>query len=96
MITFVQKDSESQGKFMLYEDDIFAGEITYSHAGESMLIIAHTAVEKAFAGKGYGKTLVMKVVDFARQNKFKILPLCPFSKKVFDTDNSISDVLFEQ
>lgn len=36
----------------------------------------------------------MKAVNFARDNNVKILPLCPFAKKVFDSDNSLKDVMF--
>jgi predicted GNAT family acetyltransferase len=34
----------------------------------------------------------MKAVEYARNNDVKILPLCPFAKRVFDTDDGIQDV----
>ncbi len=35
----------------------------------------------------------MEVVKFARENKIKIIPLCPFAKSVFDRLEEIKDVL---
>ncbi|WP_246131531.1 GNAT family N-acetyltransferase [Aquimarina intermedia] len=55
--------------------------MTYTWAGKSKFIINHTGVEEQFSGKGFGKKLVMKSVEFARNNDLKILPLCPFAKK---------------
>jgi predicted GNAT family acetyltransferase len=35
----------------------------------------------------------MEVVNYARENKIKIIPLCPFAKSVFDKVEEIRDVL---
>tara|TARA_R110002073_G_scaffold279026_1_gene443014 strand:+ start:277642 stop:277755 length:114 start_codon:yes stop_codon:yes gene_type:complete len=37
---------------------------------------------------------VLKAVEFAREKGLKILPLCPFAKKVFNTTDELNDVLF--
>lgn len=94
MIKIKQVDDESRGKFIIYEDNKIAGEMTYSWAGDDKFIIDHTGVKEAFGGKGYGKQLVMRAVEFAREQKVKILPLCPFAKKVFDRNEDIQDVRF--
>lgn len=89
-----QEDNGLKGKFIIYDTDIVAGEMTYTWAGASRFIIDHTAVNETFAGKGYGKKLVLASVDFAREKGAKILPLCPFAKKVFERIESIQDVRF--
>lgn len=94
MVAIQQENNIKKGRFVIYDNDEFAGEMTYTWAGADKLIIDHTGVEDKFGGKGYGKLLVMKAVEFARANDIKILPLCPFAKKVFDTDTTISDVRF--
>ncbi|TYP71596.1 putative GNAT family acetyltransferase [Aquimarina intermedia] len=76
-----REDNGKKGRFIIYENDKFAGEMTYTWAGKSKFIINHTGVEEQFSGKGFGKKLVMKSVEFARNNDLKILPLCPFAKK---------------
>lgn len=92
MITFQQEDNGAQGRIVLYEDDTFAGEITYVYQGEEHLAVEHTRVGEAFAGKGYGRKLLVKMVEFARQEHKKIVPVCSFVKKVFDRDTTLSDV----
>ena len=44
-------------------------------------------------GKGFGKKMVTKAVEYARENHIKIIPLCPFAKSVFDKTPNFKDVL---
>jgi predicted GNAT family acetyltransferase len=89
-----REDNTKKGRFVIYENDIFAGEMTYTWAGKTKFIIDHTDVGEAFGGKGYGKQLVLKAVEYAREQGLKILPLCPYAKRVFDRNEDIRDVLF--
>ncbi|MEN2399868.1 GNAT family N-acetyltransferase [Flavobacterium sp. MC2016-06] len=83
-----------RGYFEAVEDGKEAGKMTYTWAGDDKFIIDHTEVSEDFAGKGVGKKLLMAVVDYARNNNLKIIPLCPFAKSVFDKTEEIRDVLF--
>lgn len=94
MTIIKREDNGKKGRFVIYENEEEAGEMTYTWAGENKFIIDHTGVQERFGGKGYGKQLVMKSVEFAREKEIKILPLCPYAKKVFDSDNSLNDVRF--
>lgn len=89
-----QEDDGKKGRFVLYENDKKAGEMTYSRMSDSQFIIDHTEVGEEFGGKGYGKALVMKAVEYARANNQKILPLCPYAKHVFDRNKDLEDVRF--
>lgn len=68
-------------------------EMTYSMAGENLLIIDHTEVSDVLRGKGAGKLLVETAVQFAHNKSLKILPLCPFAKSVFEKITLYHDVL---
>ncbi|TRZ41871.1 GNAT family N-acetyltransferase [Robertkochia solimangrovi] len=94
MTRIEQEDNGRKGKFVIYVDDEHAGEMTYTRAGSSKFIIDHTEIDEKFSGNGYGNDLVMKGVEYARENDQKILPLCPFAKKVFDTTPEIADVRY--
>lgn len=85
-------DNENKGAFVAIEDGVQIGEMTYSKAGSDKIIIDHTEVDESQKGKGIGRILLSKVVDYARENKIKILPLCPFAKAIFDKDVDIRDV----
>jgi len=81
MIEIKQEDNGKKGRFVIYEDDKYAGEMTYVWTGDAAIIIDHTGVEEGFSGKGYAKQLVNKGIDFARNKGIKILPLCPYAKR---------------
>lgn len=92
MVRIEHEENLPKGRFVIYENKEFAGEMTYSWAGDEFFIIDHTLVEEKFGGKGYGKQLVMNAVDFARDKNVRILPLCTYAKRVFDTEDEIADV----
>ncbi|MBJ8441442.1 GNAT family N-acetyltransferase [Acinetobacter junii] len=88
-----QSDDTKHGTFEIFDADVKAGEMAYTWAGDSMLIIDHTDVEDQFRGQGIGRRLLDALVAFAREREIKVIPLCPFSKSVFDKDQTIHDVL---
>jgi predicted GNAT family acetyltransferase len=67
--------------------------MSYTFAGETRMILDHTEVSDEYRGQNIGKRILMEVVEYARQNKIKIIPLCPFAKSVFDKMEEIRDVL---
>ncbi|MGN0002402.1 MAG: GNAT family N-acetyltransferase [Sphingobacterium composti] len=87
------EELDNKGAFIASEDGVKIGEMTYSKAGADKIIIDHTEVNENQKGKGIGKILLSKAVDYARENNIKIIPLCPFAKSVFDKDVDIRDVL---
>lgn len=94
MTEIKHSNNEKNGSFEILFDGRHAGEMTYTWAGKDKFIIDHTEIEEMYNGKGLGKDLVMAAVEFARKNNFKIMPLCPFAKKVFDSNDSLNDVRF--
>lgn len=91
----IQHENNSKnGVFFVEDAGQRLAEMTYVWSGENKFIIDHTQVSELLKGKGIGKQLVMAAVAFARQNGYKIMPLCPFAKRVFDTTPDINDVLF--
>jgi uncharacterized protein len=79
-----QKQEGSKGSFYVEENGTALAEMTYSMAGDALMIIDHTEVSDALRGKNVGYQLVHTAVEYARTNHLKILPLCPFAKSVFD------------
>ncbi len=86
-------DDKKNGKFFISEVSKVLAEMTYVWAGEDKIIIDHTDVQPELNGKGAGKQLLFKAVEFARNNSIKIIPLCPFAKSMFDKLEEIRDVL---
>ncbi|MNK30367.1 Acetyltransferase (GNAT) family protein [compost metagenome] len=93
MLEVKQINRETKGEFIATFDGTKAGVMTYSWAGADKIIIDHTEVEPAYNGKGVGKEMVYKAVEFARENNLKIIPLCPFATATFKKNEEIRDVL---
>ena len=93
MTQVIQTNDEKHGQFEALYSEKHAGLMTYTWAGADRIIIDHTEVEPAYNGKGVGKEMVYKAVEFARQNNVKIIPLCPFASATFKKNEDIQDVL---
>jgi predicted GNAT family acetyltransferase len=89
----LQNDDGKKGFFYAEENGKQLAEMTYVWAGSDRIIIEHTEVDEVLKGKGVGKQLVEKAVEFARMKGIKIIPLCPFAKSVFDKVKELRDVL---
>lgn len=86
------EQNDSKGAFFVVENGKRLAEMTYSKAGTDLIIIDHTEVSDELRGKSVGAKLVHAAVEYARANKIKILPLCPFAKSVFDKKPEYADV----
>jgi len=93
MVEIKQIDQGAKGYFVATDAENEAGRMSYTYAGNSKIIIDHTEVNNAYRGQNIGKRILMEVVNYARENKIKIIPLCPFAKSVFDKMEEIRDVL---
>lgn len=88
-------ESDTKGSFFIVENGLRIGEMTYVHAGPGKIIIDHTEVHSSQEGKGIGKKLLAATVEYARTNKLKIVPLCPYAKRVMEkTPAEYVDVMF--
>ena len=85
--------NDKNGYFHIDIDSKTEAKMTFIFAGSDKIIIDHTEVNEGHNGKGFGKMMVEKAVAFAREKNIKIIPLCPFAKKVFDKNPEYSDVL---
>lgn len=89
----LQNDDGNKGVFYVMQERKTLAEMTYVWAGTDRIIIDHTDVDISLKGRGIGKQMVTKAVEFARVKDIKIVPLCPFTRSVFDKVKEFSDVL---
>lgn len=93
MIEIKQIESGTKGFFGAFDGEIEAGRMSYTFVGSSKMIIDHTEVSELYKGQNIGKRILMELVKYARENKIKVIPLCPFAKSVFNKVEEIRDVL---
>ncbi|WP_084399919.1 GNAT family N-acetyltransferase [Henriciella aquimarina] len=87
-----REDGPSGGRYVVTVDGHEA-EMTYSKAGDRIIIIDHTGVPKELGGRGVGQALVQRGVEDARKENKKIVPLCPFAKAQIEKHEEWQDVL---
>ncbi|MEM6643779.1 MAG: GNAT family N-acetyltransferase [Bacteroidota bacterium] len=89
-----KEQQDTKGRLVAFDGNREMGEMTYSLANEGeLLIVDHTGVEKEYEGKGVGKSLFFKLVEMVRDEKKKIMPLCPFVRSMFERNKDQWDVL---
>lgn len=69
-----------------------AGEVTWSNAGDAIMIIDHTFVDPKYRGNQLAQQLVKHAADKARAEGKKVIPLCPFAKKEFQEKAEYADI----
>jgi uncharacterized protein len=90
---FQHKDNGTNGIFYGEINGQKAAELTYVWRGNDHIIIDHTEVSDALKGKGVGKELVAKAVEFAREKGIKIVPACSFARREFERVSAYRDVM---
>ena len=91
--TFKQSEDNSRGLIEMYFGEECVARMTYSRMDPSNVIIDHTAVDPKLKGTGSGKKIVEYMVEWARSNNQKVLPLCPFTKAVLAKNQSWQDII---
>jgi len=84
--------SETRGQFEANDNGKKAGFMTYSRH-DDRIVLEHTEVDPEYQGRGVGKKLVERSVEFARENNLKIVPECTYAKKVLEKSSEYDDVL---
>ncbi|AKG36336.1 GNAT family N-acetyltransferase [Paenibacillus durus] len=87
-------DHETANKrFLIRDNGAIAAEMTYVPSSPELYIVDHTLVDNAYRGQGLGDKLFIAMVEYARENGIKIIPLCPFAKGRFEHYSEYVDVL---
>jgi len=78
-VTITREDNPTKGRYVAKVAGIDGeGELTYSRVNAHLIIADHTFVPDAFRGMGVARALAQRLVDDARAQGVKIIPLCPY------------------
>lgn len=78
------KNNPENGFFLAEEDGKRMGYLSYEWTDGPVFAIMHTVVDDGFQGRGVARALLTAAVDYARQNGFRIYPVCPYVEKRFE------------
>ncbi|MGE7766705.1 GNAT family N-acetyltransferase [Peribacillus sp. NPDC096540] len=84
---------KGEGSFFVEESGEKLAEITFYKSGDNEITVDHTVVSDKLRGQKVGNSLVEKVIEFAREEKLKIVPVCTFVQKQFAKNVDYEDVL---
>ena len=88
------KFGKNKDRFYMGEsEDKALAEVTFKPHKGNVIVLDHTYVNRALRGQGMGKILVDRVVAYARENKLKIIPTCPFARDIMEASTEYKDVL---
>lgn len=87
------KHRKNGGAFVYMANGLQLGEMVYTMAGDTKMIIEHTEVDESRRGRDIGKQLLERLIEFARERHIKVIPLCPFASAMFRRNKAWQDVL---
>ena len=70
-------NEKGRGAFYIMDGEEEIGEMDISISGND-LTVYHTEVAPQAEGKGLAKEMLKEMVAYARKNKMKVTPLCPY------------------
>lgn len=79
--------------FIAIEDGQQMGRTEYYLSPEGSVVITHVGIGPEFRGSGNGDRFVAGIVDYCRENSLKVVPMCSFSRSVFERHPELRDVL---
>ncbi|MBQ0138181.1 MAG: N-acetyltransferase [Kurthia sp.] len=88
---FNLKQDGNQGAYVAVKNDKTIAEITWAQLGDIM-VVDHTFVDDSLRGQGIAKQLVDKVAAYARQENFKIEPVCSYVVAQFERSTAYDDI----
>ena len=75
----LKMNDKRHGRYVARIDGVEGeGEITITRRGPHLISADHTGVPESMAGMGVAGKLLAFMLDDARANDFKIIPLCPY------------------
>lgn len=86
------KEGPDRGKFFIERDGERLAALVYYKDGDT-ITIEHTEVDKAFRGQNLGYELVHRTAEYAREKGWKVSPVCPFAKAMFQKHPEWQDLL---
>lgn len=85
-------NNEAENRFETYIDNLLA-EVVYIKTDKGQLIITGTHVPKELEGKGIAGALTKFALEYARENKLTVNPICSYTVAYFKKHTEYNDLL---
>lgn len=91
--TVRREEGPTRGRYVIDLAPGAEAEMTYRKEGDGPMVITHTGVPPEFEGRGIAARLVNKAIADARDEGFKITPVCSYVVAQFKRHPEWSDLL---
>lgn len=86
-----------KSKFYIGESETdFIAHITFKNGGNNVIIIDHTLVDPSLRGQGVAAKLLDKVVEMAREEDLKVVPVCSYAVARLTRTDEYKDILLKR
>jgi predicted GNAT family acetyltransferase len=78
-LVITREETGSKGRYVGRIESVAEdAELAWSRVNPSLIIADHTFVPEAMRGQGVALKLASRLIEDARKEGFKIIPLCPY------------------
>lgn len=89
----IQQNSE-QNRFEAIFEGRVIGLVDYEYSpSRNSLIIPHTEVSEEFGGQGIAAALNKEVLEFARKNGYRVIPVCSYTRTYVERHPQYQDLI---
>ena len=88
-----REEGPTRGRYVIDLAPGAEAEMTYRKEGDGPMVITHTGVPPEFEGRGIAARLVNKAIADARDEGFKITPVCSYVVAQFKRHPEWADLL---
>ncbi len=74
------ENNESGGRFFIEN----AAQLSYRWDGVKTMVVDHTTVDRELRGQGIAERLYRRMVDYARENQLRVVPVCSYIANMFE------------
>lgn len=73
-----REDGPTRGRYVIHLAPGYDAEMTFRKQADGTIIIDHTGVPPEYEGRGIAARLVKRAIEDAREQGFKITPVCSY------------------
>ena len=77
-LTVLREDGATRGRYVIHLAPGYEAEMTFRKAADGTITIDHTGVPPEYEGRGIAARLVNKAISDAREQGFRIVPVCSY------------------
>lgn len=90
--TIKQKEEAGKGMFFQEDDKGMMGQLDYTLKENGVMAIDHTEVREDMQGEGLAGKLLDHTVNYAKENKLKVDPICSYAASKFKKNSDYQAV----